>query len=125
MLRPAWDDYNVVFKDSNTDLYKFENNLSTWFHIISSTWSYIIDFKNNLDDDYRLCLNSENYYVYCIDNSLTTYTPFYKYIEIQKLEDWDWNEIKNSFKINSKVYWNQKGIHSVEIPSILADYKRL
>ena len=128
MLRPWWTNYNTVFKEWN--FYKFENcfEWSCQFHIKSSTWSIVSDIeetiKNNNFKKYRLCLEN-NKYVYCEDNSSTNFTPFYKYIEIKKLKDWAWNIIKNSFKINSKVYWNIKWIHKVEIPTILADYKRL
>jgi hypothetical protein len=41
------------------------------------------------------------------------------------LKDWSWNIIKDSFKINSSVWWNKRWVHKIEIPTILADYKRL
>lgn len=130
MLRPKSWNYNTVFKEWN--FYKIENwNWVGWFHIKTSTWVVISDFKsalkdntNNLKEEYRLCLDSDNKYVYCEATSLKK-TPFYKYIEIQKITKADGTKIENSFKINSKVYWNKKGIHKVEIPTILADYKRL
>ena len=46
-------------------------------------------------------------------------------MKIEQLKDWSWNVIKDSFKINSSVWWNKKGIHKIEIPTILANYKRL
>lgn len=129
----AWTDYSKVFTGSTSDFYKFENDFtgSAPFHINSSTWAIIPDFKlaltNTLDtseDKYRLCLESGSY-VYCEDYPSINFTPFYKYMEIKQLKDASLNIIQNSFKINSVVYWNQKWIHKVEIPTILADYKRL
>lgn len=130
-LRPNSWNYNIVFTGS-TDFYKIENSSEVWeFHIKSSTWSFISDFKsalksisNTSEEDYRLCLNSDNSYIYCTWWAWEKKTPFYKYIEIKQLKDSSWNIIKDSFKINSVVYWNLKWIHKVEIPTILADYKR-
>ena len=132
MLRPGWTSYNTVFKDWY--FYKIENDFSSSasFHIKSSTWTIIPDFKlalkdntNTLKEEYRLCLDSNNSYIYCnLDSSLKK-TQFYKYIEIEKITKSEWDEIQDSYKINSVVYWNKKGIHKVEIPTILADYKRL
>ncbi len=135
MLRPETWNYTTVFTGSTTYLYKFENQYSGTFHIKSSTWAIITNFEDKLkqfwnqwEENYRLCLDSNNNYIYCNWNwsqVSVNYTNFYKYIEIQKLKDWAWNVILKSYKINSKVYWNQKWIHKVEIPTILADYKRL
>ena len=121
MLKPGWTNYNTVFREWK--FYKIENDFSpsASFHIKSEEKTE----SNIFDDTYRLCLDSDNKYVYCNWNSSLKETPFYKYIEIQKITKPDWTEIQNSFKINSKVYWNKKGIHKVEIPTILADYKRL
>ena len=43
MLRPETTSYNVVFKEWS--FYKIENNSSGTFHIKSSTWSIISNFK--------------------------------------------------------------------------------
>ena len=121
MLRPNSTNYNTVFKADK--FYKIENDFSSSakFHIKSEETTKS-DIFNNI---YRLCLNSNNRYIYCnLDNSLKK-TPFYKYIEIKQLKDSNWTVIKDSLKINSKVYWKQKWTHKIEIPTILADYKRL
>ncbi|MDQ7009396.1 MAG: hypothetical protein Q9M94_03845, partial [Candidatus Gracilibacteria bacterium] len=102
------------------------------FHIKSSTGTIISDFKgalkessDNSEEDYKLCLDSSNTYIYCTGGAGEKETNFYKYIEIQQLKDSSGVDIENSFKINSVVYWNLKGIHKVEVPTILTDYKRL
>jgi len=132
MLEPAWTNYYKVFTWSTSMLYKFENWISIWwFHIKSSTWPYIVDFrkalkdsKNNDKEEYRLCLEN-NKYIYCNWVTWKIKTQFYKFMRIEELKDWEWKIIKNSFKINSSVWWNKKWIHRIEIPTILADYKRL
>ena len=131
MLKPESWNYNTVFKENN--FYKIENwSWIGWFHIKTSTWVVIPNFKwalknttDNSEEEYRLCLDPDNKYVYCNWNSSLKETPFYKYIEIQEITKPDWTKIENSFKINSVIYWNKEGIHKVEIPTILADYKRL
>ena len=137
----AGTDYSKVFTGSTSNFYKFENDFSgsAPFHIKSSilastsSLKNISDFKLALKDassnieKYRLCLDSDKNYIYCNWSSVWE-TPFYKYMEIQKIfkkNGWVNTEIENSFKVNSVVYWNQKWIHKVEIPTILADYKRL
>jgi len=132
MLRPESWNYNTVFSSSTTQLYKFENWNWIWdFHIKSSTWAYVSDFRNALKDntniikeEYRLCLEN-NKYVYCNWTFWEKKTPFYKFMKIEELKNPDNSSIENSFKINSSVWWNKKWIHKIEIPSILADYKRL
>ena len=132
MLHPGWIDYNKVFTGSTSYLYKIENWIWVWgFSIKFDTWTYISNFKNALKDktntdkeNYRLCLK-DNKYIFCNWDSSLKQTQFYKYLKIEQLKDKSWNPIENSLKINSVVYWNQKGIHKVEIPTILADYKRL
>ena len=135
LLKPNTDntanpDYNLVFKEWS--FYKIENWAWIWnFHIKSSTWNIISDFKSALKDstnilkeNYRVCLDN-NSYIYCTWWAWEKKTQFYKYLEIKKITKSDWTEIQDSYKINSVVYWNKKWIHKAEIPTILADYKRL
>ena len=133
MLRPESSNYNTVFTGSTTYLYKIENwNWVWWFHIKSSTWTYISDFRvalkdnsNILKEEYRLCLKNDIKYIYCSWWAWEEITPFYKFMRIEQLKDENWNDIKNSFKINSSVQWNKRWLHRIEVPTILADYKRL
>jgi len=135
LLRPLSWNYATVFTGS-TDFYKLESDftLSDWT-IKASTWSHVADFKASLkditdtsEDTYRLCLDVNNKYIYCPNPLWTSKTtPFYRYLEIQQLETkLTWGTVVNdAFKIRSKVWWNQKWIHSTEIPTILTDWKRL
>jgi len=150
MLEPEWDlswtkYYNKVFTWSNstTWLYKIETNFND-YKIKFYTWGYLSetnfesalkDWSNNWKDEYRLCLNNDNNYIYCkkenwVDDKvdIKSKTIFYKYIEIKPLEtklSW-WDIINNAFKIRSKVFWyNRWKIHSTEVPTILTDWKRL
>jgi len=130
LLRPKSWNYSLVFQPGS--FYKIENWAWVWgFHIKSSTWASISDFETALktawdqwEENYRLCLDTNNNYIYC-DAWAWKKTNFFKYIEISNLKDASGNIIKDTLKITSKVYWNQYWIHKVEIPTILADYKRL
>ncbi len=140
-LRPLSWNYTDVLTGS-TDFYRLELDLWVWFWswtILASTEPEVVEFKASLksisdtdEDIYRLCLNSENQYIYCV-NSLwnavinTKKTPFYRYIEIKQLYDdiAETNAVNNALKIRSRVFWNEKWIYDIEITTILADWKRL
>ena len=137
MLKPLSWDYNTVFTGS-TDFYKLEldlgSGMGSW-KILASTEAEVQDFKVKLKSPsvetqkYRLCLDSSNRYIYCPNPLVPTVneTPFYRYIEIKQLYDdiAKTNIVNNAFKVRSRVFWNQKWIHSTEVPTILTDWKRL
>jgi len=130
LLKPESWNYSLVF--GTWSFYKIENwTWVWWFHIKSLTWSIISNFEDKvknhdtLIDTYKLCLDSGKKYVYCNWDNTLKQTRFYKYIEIKQLKDSSWNDIVDSLKINSKVYWKEKWVHKVEIPTIIANYKRL
>ncbi len=142
-LRPLSWNYTDVFTGSTTHFYRLElesDFTSGSGEIDVSTDNKLWDFKASLknitdtsEEVYRLCLDWNNKYTYCTDiitwnlKTGVKETPFYRYIEIQNLETkLTWGTvITDAFKIHSKVFWNQKWIHSTEITTILTDWKRL
>ena len=135
MLKPYGTAYNTTFSWSTTKFYKLESDYnSTVWEIKASTENAISDFKTKLKTQntqtqkYRLCLDWTKY-IYCSYPLIAPIkeTPFYRYIEILDLEDkLTWGAVvKDALKVRSRVFWNQKWIHSTEIPTILTDWKRL
>ena len=138
MLEPYTTNYNTTFNWWN-DFYKLEiDSIANTDKILVSTGSEVLNFETKLKapntdtQKYRLCLNSENKYIYCIDTSWNVVpdgkeTPFYRYIEIKQLytDLTETTQVDNALKVRSRVFWNQKWIHSTEIPTILTDWKRL
>lgn len=137
LLYPHASDYLTVFTWSTTTFYKLESDFTSLdWEITISTKPFILDFKwalvdtaVNTEDTYRLCLDSNNRYIYCDWAAWTPKeTPFYRYIEIKTLTDnldWWWTVVNDALKIRSRVFWNQKWIHDMEVPTILTDWKRL
>ncbi len=136
LLTPWAPNINNFFTGSTIDFYRIENDFSdsTTFPIQFDKKTKVWDFKQALrsstdtsEEIYRLCLDSKNRYVYCNNNNNLKETYFYKYIEIQPLMDKEtgWSIIQDAFKVHSKVFWNQKWVHSVEVPTIITDWKRL
>ncbi|MDD5213270.1 MAG: prepilin-type N-terminal cleavage/methylation domain-containing protein [Candidatus Gracilibacteria bacterium] len=78
-------------------------------------------------DNYRLCLDTENKYSYCDDN-FTKKTNFYRYIKFDDLT-YDSGGLNvtetDSYTLDSKVLWYAKGLHELDIKTILTDYKKL
>jgi hypothetical protein len=74
------------------------------------------DFLN--DDNYQLCLDSNNMYVYCSGGTNLKETFFYKYIDAEILDT-------NTLRFTSKVIWKARGIHEFEVKTILSDWKQL
>jgi len=104
--------------------YKLENDWNIKVDKISNFWEGI-SFINSKMQDYRLCLNLDNYYTY--DCSTNTKTNFYRYLHI---EDVTYNSgwiqtINDAYKVTSKVYWYDKWLHNIEIKTIVSDFIRL
>ena len=127
----AWDSIpGGVNKFSTWSYYKIANNFGGWVHPVTidlfwsdPTWvNPIPEGQSELAPtwwmvDYRLCLDTDNRYVFCPSSETT---PFYRYI---KIEDISW--VDNAFKVISKVIWYKRGYHELQIDTILADWKRL
>ena len=130
------DDYSGVILMSTWIFYKIENNFTwtAWFPIKMEIIDNLLEWQENLTTDemenYKLCLDSENKYMYCDFTDISHKpTKFYKYIEISdvKTKDLSGNDIdiKNAIKIKSKVIWYIKWYHEYEVNTIIADRKRL
>lgn len=111
-----WDNYSNVLM--NGKYYKVENDIENTanfpINIIELTSS---EFAN--DENYRLCIDSNNMYVYCPVWTTLEKTPFYKYVYV------DWTLWNSKLKITSKIIWKSRGIHEFEVKTILADWKQL
>ncbi len=134
---------NFTSGSNKSDKYKWVNNYFTWW--TSASWAYykieniIFDKDNNnylpikvekIDpfklEDFRLCLKNNKYY-YCEDTSWEIKTDFYKYINFKEAKYSSWSSeenIPNSFKVTSIVKRKKWWWWKVEIPFILADWKR-
>ncbi len=102
--------------------YKIENDFwnLTSFSVKTTESVTFLDGRENLlsNNTYRVCLNSDNLYVYCDSDSSSEKTPFYKYIKIEEVPDYP-----HSFKVISRVAWNNNWYHTFDIISIFTDYK--
>lgn len=83
--------------------------------------SNFVEGKNMVPEmeNYRLCLTPESLYTYHCDAN-TTKTPFYRYIVFQDLPDFS----ANAKKVTTKVIWNHRGYHEVQMDTILTDFLR-
>jgi hypothetical protein len=109
------DNYSNTFSGSTH--YKVENNVraSASFPVNIEELSNT-DFLN--DDNYQLCLDSNNMYVYCLGRTNVKETFFYKYINSEVLDT-------NTLRFTSKVIWKARGTHEFEVKTILSDWKQL
>ncbi len=114
-INPHGWDYNDVFLDDTK--YKIENKVRARdsFPIQIEELSNL-DFLN--DDNYQLCLDSNNMYVYCSEWLNLRKTFFYKYIVTDVLDT-------NTLRFTSKVIWKARWIHEFEVKTILSDWKQL
>ncbi len=119
MLNPnLWYSSSNIFESGA--YYKVENDFSS----LDSFWVKVekgVSFdleKLEKNEDYRLCLDSNNLYVFCSDGVDLQKTPFYKYVKIEEVPSFS-----GSFKVISKVMWKNRAYHEFEIKSILTDYK--
>ena len=133
-INPNNTNYNNII--STWSYYKIENDFSAtaWFPILMTEiplidfweWEWELDGKM---EKYKLCLDSDNKYIYCESTIVSTSLPiiptkFFKYIEVSEVKDLD-GVINNAMKIKSKVIWYIKWYHEFEINTIIADWKRL
>lgn len=106
--------------------YRISNNFSPTSNKVEinkiSPFEEWVDKLNDMSE-YQVCLDSLNHYVYCKDFPVATKTWFYKYLRFEELKDGDWNVVKNSFKIRSRVIWYNKWYHNTDIDTVLTDWK--
>lgn len=102
--------------------YKIQNNFSDIanFSVTAEKWPNFKEEKSELsqNSEYKLCINDKKLYVYCNGDTNLKQTPFYKYIKIDPVDDY-----QNAFKVISKVVWVWRGYHSFEIQALFTDYK--
>ncbi len=116
----SWSYYRISNNFSPTSNKVEINKIDDFWEWISELWSKM--------EKYEVCLDSLNHYIYCEDSSWNpiswaTKTWFYKYLRFEELKDWDWNVVKNSFKIRSRVIWYNKWYHNTDIDTVLTDWK--
>jgi len=138
LINPNFNNFSNL---EDTDKFQFWKKYK-----IENDYSATVDFPIKIEDitnwfeegvsklnwtsmqKYRLCIDSENRYIYCSWVLLEVKTIFYKYISINKIQFKNWNSteiINDSFKVTSKVIWYKRWYHEFEIKSIIADWKRL
>lgn len=118
-LDPDSLNYSDVFLSDN--YYTLENNINTGNIDVrsisdpSSLWvSDIFDTSNIAYG--RLCLDSENRYIYCTWGGKKQ--KFAKFLHVKELEP-------DSFQITSKVIWYKRGYYEYEIQTIVTDWRRI
>lgn len=126
-----WKYYRIENDFANNTTFPVKTELIPNFDIGES--EYITAMEQ-----YRLCLNEENLYVYCkcndwkndytLDcNSNYTPTQFFKYIFVDEVKYNDNGTdivIDNALKVTSRVVWFNKWLKEFEMSSIFTDYKR-
>ncbi len=129
-INPDSDNYNKVFEIGK--YYKIENNFleEKAFPIKVEEINNFSKWKNYLSSkmlDYKLCLDSNNSYVYdCSWNNRDTY--FYKYIKIDKLSHSSGKideVLDDAYTVTSKVIWNNGGYYETEVRTIVTDWRNL
>lgn len=110
---------NINFSNTFTwsTHYKVSNNISGLSFPISIEELSVTDMLD--DENYRLCLDTNNMYIYCPVWSGLKKTFFFKYVYVDRTL---WN---NQLKITSKVIWKARWVHDFEVTSILSDWKQL
>lgn len=128
------------FGDANSSFelwayYKVQNNFSNNgsdysgnLQKISAFWEWVAEI-NGAMQKYRLCMNEEKQYVYCLNNNgveviNTKKTPFYKYVYFSEILDANW-KVADWYKIHSRVIWYFRWYHEFYIDSIITDWKNL
>lgn len=113
-INPHGWDFSKVFTWST--YYMVENNISWLSFPIDVKELSIADLSNQ--ENYQLCLDTQNKYIYCPTWTTFKKTYFYKYIYVDKLDE-------DTLKISSKVIWKAKWVHEFELKTILSDWKQL
>ena len=101
-------------------------NLAAMWNNTAAVWS-------NPASGYRLCIDPNNYYVYCPTTLWSWFeeTPFYRYLYIDD-KDMNWVFLEgnnatetNTYRVVSKVIWYKRGYHEFEMQTIVADWRRI
>ncbi len=113
-----------------------KNFFKTWatatFYIIENKMSLTPALKVKKQEPFvlentQLCLDRKNKYVYNCD-SPNIKTDFYRYLKFEEAKYMDWvnpKKIPETYKVTSIVEWKKAGGWKIEIPFILANWKRL
>jgi len=128
--------YNWIPNNDSSGKYKSEH-FFTWatasgiYYKIENDYNWYLPIKVKKEtfnlDNFQLCLDTENRYIYC-SASENKETDFYRYLNFKKASYKDWlveENIPYTFKVTSVVEWKKWWWWKVEIPFILADWKRL
>lgn len=127
IINPSSNNYNDIFL--TWSYYKIENNNSNLYNfpikadLISDFWEWVSELTWKMEN-YRLCLDSSNTYIYCNWDTSLKKTFFYRYIYIDEVYDVNW-VISDSFKIKSKVIWYRKWYHEFDVSMIITDWRRI
>ncbi len=116
----SWETYNInsdFFTWATDSYYTIENKM--W-------WDFPVEVKKLTSWSWQLYLTWENKYVY-EPSSSNTETDFYRYLKFEEAKYMDWSEkiIPETYKVTSIVEWKRAGGWKIEIPFILANWKRL
>ena len=111
---------NNFFTWATDSYYRIENDLLEKYKIKVEK----IDGALSLDD-FQLYLSGSTQYTY---DSGWTKTDFYRYLKFEEAKYFDWwisKKVPQSYKVTSVVEWKKAGGWKIEIPFILANWKRL
>ncbi len=129
-IDPSGTYYEDVFETGS--YYKIENDYSKYklFPIkvekIEDFWEWISELESKMKD-YKLCLDSENRYVYDCQRK-NTQTYFYRYLKLEELKYLSGSTeeiIDDAYKVTSKVIWYNRWYHEIELKTIVTDWRRL
>jgi len=113
----TWHIYTLENDYDSTAIFPIKvKDITSWFW----EWKAELNWKML---SYRLCINSDWYYNY--DCSwINKKTIYYRYLKIEEVKNINWI-IKNALKLTSKVIWYKWWYHSIDLKTIITDWKRL
>jgi len=102
-------------------IYKIENNFNS-----DASLPIKVTKLNNLNE-IQLCLDDKKRYIYNSSCENNKKTDFYRYLKFEDAEyENSWTKkIPKTYRVISVVKWKKAGGWKIEIPFILADWKKL